>query len=291
LFLQRLLSLTGGNLYCSVAQAVTLQAALSEAQEASLMLQGQVASQQHNMNLLGGNLQGRLSLVQGSVLAQMQEQVNHKDAALAASAQHVLAIQAELERLSCSYAAKLAAEQLERQRLAAEAAQARLLCTARGRQVASLQQELQQLRDAASQQQQTAAVSTSVQQQQLESLRERLQVAQQQLEAAQFEAEEAQQVAAAAEGGRSCLRQQVEELQALLTEKQLQIEWLEGKVADLEGSDMSQQVGAPGHECGLALTTAILYWGCVYLMIVRKYGRQLPKTAVASVLNGVWALC
>lgn len=225
-----------------------MQAALSEAQEDSLLLRGQVASQQHNINLLGGNLQGRLSLVQGSVLAQMQEQVTHKDTALAAGAQHVLAIQAELERLSCNYAAKLAAEQAERQCLAAEAAQARLLCTARGRQVASLQQELQQLRDAASQQQQTAAASTSVQQQQLESLRERLQDAQQQLETARFAVVEAQQVAAAAEGGRSGLRQQVDELQALLTERQLQIEWLEGKVADLEGSDMSQQVRRPGHK-------------------------------------------
>lgn len=206
------------------------------------MLQGQVASQQHHISLLGGNLQGRLSLVQGSVLAQMQEQVTQKDAALAASAQHVLAIQAELERLSCSYAAKLAAEQAERQRLSAEAAQARLLCTARGRQVASLQQELQQLRDAASQQQQTAAASTSVQQQQLESLRERLQDTQQQLDSARSEVAEAQQVAAAAEGGKCGLRQQVEELQALLAEKQLQVEWLEGKVSDLEGSDISQQV-------------------------------------------------
>jgi hypothetical protein len=156
----------------------------------------------------------------------------------------VLAIQAELERLSCSYAAKLAAEQAERQRLSAEAAQARLLCTARGRQVSSLQQELQQLRDAAAQQQQTAAASTSVQQQQLESLRERLQDSQRQLAAAQQGAAEAQAAAAAAEGGKAGLREQVEELQALLSERQLQVEWLEAKVADVEGSDISQQVGA-----------------------------------------------
>lgn len=221
---------------------MTLQSALSEVQEESLVLRGQVASQQHHISLLGGNLHGRLSLVQGSVLAQMQEQVSQKDAALAASTQHVLAIQAELERLSCSYAAKLAAEQAERQRLSAEAAQARLLCTARGRQVASLQQELQQLRDAATQQQQTAAASTSVQQQQLEGLRERLQDTQRQLADAQQAAAEAQQMAAAAEGGKSGLRQQVEELQALLADRQLQLEWLEGKVADLEDGDASQQV-------------------------------------------------
>jgi hypothetical protein len=72
-----------------VLQAVTLQGALSEVQEESLVLRGQVASQQHHISLLGGNLQGGLSMVQGSVLAQMQEQANHKDAAVAASTQQV----------------------------------------------------------------------------------------------------------------------------------------------------------------------------------------------------------
>jgi len=230
---------------CCVAQAVTLQATLSEVQQDALVLRGQVASQQHHISLLGGNLQGRLSLVQGAVLAQMQDQVCEKDAALAASAQHVLAIQAELEKLSCSFSAKLAAEQAERQRLCAEAAQARLLCTARGRQVTSLQQELQQMKDATSQQQQTAVASTNLQQQQLESLRQRLQESHEELAAARESAANAQQLAAAAEGAKGGLRQQVDELQALLTEKQLQVEWLEGKVADLEGSDISQQVRAP----------------------------------------------
>jgi predicted nucleic acid-binding Zn-ribbon protein len=225
-----------------VSQAVTLQSALAEAHEDALLLRGQVASQQHHINLLGGNLQGRLSLVQGSVLADMQQQATQKDTALAASAQQVLAVQSELEKLSCSYAAKLVAEQAERQRLSAEAAQARLLCTARGRQVATLQQELQGMRDAATQQQQTAAASSGIQQQQLESLQERLQDMQQQLAAAHQEAADAQHVAAAAEGGRNGLRQQLEGLQALLADKQLQVEWLEGKVADLEGSNISQQV-------------------------------------------------
>lgn len=227
-----------------------MQQTLSEVQHEAMVLRGQLASQQHHISLLGGNLQGRLSLVQGAVLAQLQEQVSQKDTALAASAQHVLSIQAELERLSSSFMAKLAAEQAERQRLSAEAAQARLLCTARGRQVSSLQQEVQQLKDAASQQHQTATATSTVQQQQMEALQQRLQDAQQQLAAAQQEAAAAQDSVVAAEGGKAGLRQQVEELQALLADKQLQLDWLEGKVADLEESDVSQQVCTHTHVVG-----------------------------------------
>jgi chromosome segregation ATPase len=224
-------------------QAVTLQQAVSESQQEGLILRGQLASLQQNVHLLGGNLQGRLSLVQGAVLSQMQQQVADKDAALAASESQLGAIHAQLERISAGFEAKLAAEQAERQRLGAEAAQARLLCMARGRQLGQLQQELAAAQAAASHQQASTAAAAGVQQQQLESLQGRLQDAQQQLEAAQRAAAEASQQAAAAEGGKAGLRQQVEELSAALSERQLQVEWLEGKVADLEDSDISHQVG------------------------------------------------
>lgn len=223
-------------------QAVTLQQAASESQQDSLTLRGQLASLQQNIHLLGGNLQGRLSLVQGAVLSQMQQQLSDKDAALAAGQGQLGAIQAQLERLSAGFEAKLAAEQAERQRLGAEAAQARLLCMARGRQLGQLQQELAAAQAAASQQQSSTAAAAGVQQQQLESLQGRLQDAQQQLAAAQRAAAEAVQQAAAAEGGKEGLRQQVEELNGVLAERQLQVEWLEGKVADLEDSDISHEV-------------------------------------------------
>lgn len=221
---------------------MTLQAALSEVQDEARVLRGQVASQQHHIKLLGGNLQGRLSLVQGSVLADMQAQVSAKDAALQSSAHHVRVIQSQLEELGCAYAAKLAAEQAERKRLAAETAQVRLLCTARGRQIASLQEQLQQEKDAAAQAHQAGKAARDAQQQQLASLQEQLQEAQLQLAVAQQDVAEARQAAAGADGGNSGLRQQIDEVQELLADKQLQIEWLESKVHHLEGSDTGQQV-------------------------------------------------
>jgi chromosome segregation ATPase len=229
-------------------QAVTLQQAASESQQDGLTLRGQLASLQQNVHLLGGNLQGRLSMVQGAVLSQMQQQLADKDAAVAASKGQLGAIQVQLERLSAGFAAKLAAEQAERQRLGAEAAQARLLCMARGRQLGQLQEQLAAAQAAASQQQAGTAAAAGLQQQQLESLQGRLQEAQQQLEAAQRAAVDAAQQAAAAEGGKAGLRQQVEELSAALAERQLQIEWLEGKVADLEDGDVNQQVSS-GRGC------------------------------------------
>lgn len=221
---------------------MTLQQAYSEGQHENLTMRGQLVALQHNINLLGGNLQGRLSMVQGAVLAQLQTQLAEKDTAIAASEQRLTELQAELERLSCGFASKLSAEQAERERLSAEASQARLLCQARGRQVTELQQEVQQLQQAATSQQQTASVGAELQQQQLEQLHQRVQELQQELSAAKHAAADAAQQASSAEGGRMGLRQQVDELQSALAEKQLQIEWLEGKVADLESSDMTSQV-------------------------------------------------
>lgn len=223
-------------------QAITLQQALAEGQQEGLTLRGQLVSLQQNIHLLGGNLHGRLSMVQGAVLAQMQAQLAEKDGVISSSEAQLTAFRAQLERLSSSFEAKLAAEQTERERAAAEAAQARLLCMARGRQLGQLQQQVQQLQEAAAQQQQGAAVSSSLQQQQLEVLRQQLQEAQQQQEQAKRAAADAARQAAAAEGGKAGLQQQVEELTSALAERQLQVEWLEGKVADLEGSDMNQQV-------------------------------------------------
>lgn len=52
--------------------------------EASHSLQLQVVQLQHNVQLLGGNLQGRLSLAQGSVVADLQAELASSSEALAA---------------------------------------------------------------------------------------------------------------------------------------------------------------------------------------------------------------
>lgn len=215
-------------------------------------------SAQHNAALLGGNLKGRLALAQGAVVAELQAQLASKDDAIAASGRQLAALQARLEQLAVGLDAKLAAEAAERERLGAEAAQARLLCLARGRQLGTLQQELQQLTDAAAQQQDAAGAAAGLQQQQLEQLHQRLADAQQAADAARAAAADVAAQAAAAEGGKAGLRQQVGELQAALADKQLQVEWLEGKVADLESSDVSAQV------CGCCWHR----W-CVHVVLLR----------------------
>lgn len=223
-------------------QAVKLQQALTEGQHENLTMRGQLIALQQNISLLGGNLQGRLSMVQGTVLTQLQAQVAEKDSVIAAGQQKLAAFQLDLEKLNCALAAKLVAEQTERERLSAEAAQARLLCQARSRQLTELQEEVLLLKQDASKQQETASVGAELQQQQLGHLHQKVQKLEQELVAARQAAADAQQQVSAAEGGRLGLRQQVEELQSALAEKQLQIDWMESKVADLESSDLNSQV-------------------------------------------------
>jgi chromosome segregation ATPase len=95
--------------------------------------------------LLGGDLRGRLGLAQGAVVAELREQLAARDAAISESGARVAALQSDLERLAASLQARLPAEQRERERLGAEAGQARLLCAARGRQAAQLQARVDEL--------------------------------------------------------------------------------------------------------------------------------------------------
>jgi hypothetical protein len=126
-------------------QARDLAAALANSQRESATLRGRCLELQHNVSLLGGDLRGRLSLAQGAVLAEMQQQLLARDEAIAASQAQLQAFGLDLERLSGALASKLSAERRERERLGAEAAQARLLCAARGRQAALLQERVEAL--------------------------------------------------------------------------------------------------------------------------------------------------
>lgn len=66
---------------------------------------------------------------------------------------------------------------------------------------------------------------------------------QQQLEAARGEASGAQQLLFEAQAERNALQQQVEGLLQELSDARLQVEWMEGKVADLEAGHGTPQVG------------------------------------------------
>jgi len=67
-----------------------LEQALANTQQEGLTLRGKLVSAQQHIALMGGNLQGRLSQLQGSLLAQMQAQLAEKDTTLAAGQKQLL---------------------------------------------------------------------------------------------------------------------------------------------------------------------------------------------------------
>lgn len=129
----------------TVPQTRHLSASLAASQRDSLTLRGRCLELQHQVTLLGGDLQGRLSLAQGSVVSELQQQLGARDEAISASQTRLQQFDRDLDRLSNTLAAKLSAERRERERLGAEAAQARLLCAARGRRAAQLQKQVEEL--------------------------------------------------------------------------------------------------------------------------------------------------
>lgn len=217
-----------------------LQHQLQGAQQEQLQLRGQVLQLQQQLKLLGGNLNGHLSLAQGSVVSELQQLLQQRDTAVAASEARLQGFAWQLDRICEGYNAQLAAEQQERARLSTEAAQARLLSIARGRQVAALQADLDEVQQQLTRAQAAATKGQSLQQEQQEGLRQQLLEAQAAAAEAREAAAAAKQAKVAAEGGTLALRQQVAELQTALTDKQLQVEWLEGKVADLTDAGRPQ---------------------------------------------------
>jgi chromosome segregation ATPase len=222
------------------AQVGELQHQLQGAQQEQLQLRGQVLQLQQQLKLLGGNLNGHLSLAQGSVVTELHQLLQQRDTAVAASGARLQGFAWQLDRICEGYNAQLAAEQQERARLGTEAAQARLLSIARGRQVAALQADLDEVQQQLTHAQAAAAKGQSLQQEQQEDLRQQLLEAQAAAAEAREAAAAAKQAKVAAEGGTQALRQQVAELQTALTDKQLQVEWLEGKVADLTDAGRPQ---------------------------------------------------
>lgn len=105
-------------------------------------------------------LQGHLSAAQGGVLHEMQQELLARGRAQAAAEAQAAGYQREAAALQGTLSAKLSSEQRERERLNLEAAQSRLLCTARGRQISVLQEEGQQLKAALAEANQHGASST-----------------------------------------------------------------------------------------------------------------------------------
>ena len=216
-------------------QAAQLQDSLLTSHQEQQTLRGQTLTLQHQVTLLGGNLNGHLSQAQGSVVSELQQQLADRESVIAASEAHLASFQWKLERLSQGFGAQLASEQQERQRLGTEAAQARLLAVARGRQVQELQREVADAKDAAAAAAAASEASRAEQQREVEGLRRELAGRREAVAAADERVGEAVRGRERAEGLVEGLRQQVAELQGQLRDQELQVEWLEGKVADLEG--------------------------------------------------------
>ncbi|KAK9813073.1 hypothetical protein WJX72_008447 [[Myrmecia] bisecta] len=157
-------------------------------------------------------------------------------------------LRAELEDLRRQAHARDQAHAEERERLNKEAAQSRLLCRARARQVAEVERQLAELKQA------TAAATTSAQQAKdtasksiadsmLASQRAAQQVQQAQSDMAAMRAEltAAQQACAAATARRDAM-------EAELRDVKLHMEWQEARMAELENQDETQTVRRYGAE-------------------------------------------
>jgi hypothetical protein len=147
----------------------------------------------------------------------------------------------QLDQLTTEYSTQLEAEQQERQRLAAEAAQSRLLCSARARQLASLQQELQAAQQAAAGAAGAAGSQAAELQQRAQQLEQRVGDAEGELQRERAQLAALQEARQQREALCERLQRKVAELGREGQELALQNEFLEGLVADLQSSRPDQQ--------------------------------------------------
>ena len=123
-----------------LAQVEALQQRCTASDAQAAKLQQQLSTLQADTALLGAKLHdGSLDMVKGQLIQQLQQQLAESsqaaEAAAAPSHQAALQIQSLQDQLSLQQQAQAS----ERERLSMEAAQSRLLCKARARQVSSLE--------------------------------------------------------------------------------------------------------------------------------------------------------
>ncbi|GIL88016.1 hypothetical protein Vretimale_6382, partial [Volvox reticuliferus] len=130
-------------------QADAANSHLVELQRENWLLGAEVMKLRQEVTLLGGNINGHLSMVQGAVVSELQEQLAERLSQITALQEEVGVLVAQLQAAERDAAAAAAAAAAERERLASELGTARLMATARGRGAEGLQAQLTKVSEAA----------------------------------------------------------------------------------------------------------------------------------------------
>ena len=123
-----------------LVQVGTLQDKCTASDAHTAQLQHQLSSLEANQALLGGRLHdGSLDHIKGQLIQDLEQQLVTSSAAAAAATAASQQSAAELQKLEEQLVLQQQAQAAERERLSMEAAQSRLLCKARARQVSTLE--------------------------------------------------------------------------------------------------------------------------------------------------------
>ena len=118
----------------------TLQQRCTATDAQAAQLQQQLTDLHADKALLGARLHdGSLDMVKGQLIQQLQQQLTESSLAAESSAAVSQQASAQVQRLQDQLALLQQAQASERERLSMEAAQSRLLCKARARQVSTLE--------------------------------------------------------------------------------------------------------------------------------------------------------
>ena len=121
-------------------QVDVLQQHCTAATAQSTQLQHQLSDAQADKALLGAKLHdGSLDIVKGQLIQQLQQQLAESSTAAEAAAGVSQQAATDVQKLQEQLAVQQQAQASERERLSMEAAQSRLLCKARARQVSALE--------------------------------------------------------------------------------------------------------------------------------------------------------
>ncbi|DBA87569.1 TPA: hypothetical protein ACH3X1_004593 [Trebouxia sp. C0004] len=222
-------------------QVDTLQQRCTATDAQAVQLQQQLTNLHADNALLGARLHdGSLDMVKGQLIQQLEQQLAESTQAAAAAGAASQHASAQVQSLQDQLALQQQAQASERERLSMEAAQSRLLCKARARQVNTLElqykaqveradsatEEMQSARDEAARSISDSMLQQDAAMKQAQEAREASQQAHQQLQKAQHA-----QLAA---------EQQRQQAEASLRDVRLHMDWQETRIADLESQDIAQ---------------------------------------------------
>ena len=126
--------------HSSLVQVETLQQRCTATDAQATQLDQQLTELQGDKALLGARLHdGSLDAVKGQLIQQLQKQLADSSKAGEAATGHSQQAALQIQSLQDQLSLQQQAQASERERLSMEAAQSRLLCKARARQVSSLE--------------------------------------------------------------------------------------------------------------------------------------------------------